>query len=102
MKKITEDGVIIESLNGERIITLEDLLKLSQYDMELRKVLSSDANVWNTSMKMKDGSVKVVENYQIKAKLQPISQLAQPEIMDKLKQILDSNIKPVVNVPEKE
>jgi len=34
--------------------------------------------------------------------MKPLSQLVKPDIMAKLKEILDSNIRPLVKVPEKE
>ena len=99
MKRIIEDGIILENQWDVKIKTLKDLLEYWEYDPILWEVLNSDINMWTTTMKMTDWQTKQVENYQVKAKLKPISPLVQDDIKKILLQHLSNNI-PVI--PSKE
>ena len=93
----------IEAISDKRILTLEDLLQATNMNPELWEILNVVNNKRDTScVNRKDWNITTVENHQIKATLRPLSQLVKPDIMGRLKEILDSNIKPLVTVPEKE
>lgn len=93
----------IEAISDKRILTLEDLLQATNMNPELWEILNVVNNKRDcSSTNRKDWKITTVENHQIKATMKPLSQLVKPDIMAKLKEILDSNIRPLVKVPEKE
>jgi uncharacterized membrane protein len=93
----------IEAISDKRILTLEDLLQATNMNPELWEILNVVTNKRDvSSVNRKTGDIITTENHQIKATMKPLSQLAKPDIMARLKEILDSNIKPLVSVPEKE
>lgn len=84
--RIDEDYTI-QWVSNERILSLEQLMEASGIKKEFWEVLWQEANKWDCSKANKDGSWSTVENYQIKAKFKPITQLAIPQYMDELKKL---------------
>lgn len=89
---VTKDWIILDNQWNKKIMSLEDLMTYWEFNKELWDIISSDVNMRTTTMKMSDWETKQVENYQVKAKLKPISKLARPEIIEVLKKQLSSNI----------
>ena len=67
----TADWIILDNQWDKKIKTLEDLLEHWEFSDDIWNIISSDVNMWTTTMKMKDWETKQVENYQVKAKLAP-------------------------------
>lgn len=97
------DWHTIEAISDKRILTLEDLLEASKINPELWEILNVVTNKRDvSSVNRKTGDIITTENHQIKATMKPLSQLVKPDIMAKLREILDSDIKPLVNVPDRD
>ena len=80
----TTDWIILDNQWELKIKTLNDLLEYWDFNEELWNVISSDVNMWTTTMKMKNWETKQVENYQVKAKLSPKITQRQMELAELL------------------
>ena len=84
-RTVTKDWIILDNQWEKKIVSLNDLLTHWDFDSDLWNVISSDVNMWTTTMKMWDWETKQVENYQVKAKLEPKINPQQLELADILK-----------------
>lgn len=82
---ITKDWIILDNQWNKKIVSLEDLMSHWEFNTELWNIISSDVNMRTTTMKMSDWETKQVENYQVKAKLQPKVDPKQMQLADLLK-----------------
>lgn len=96
MKQLAGDGIILNNQWDKKIKTLDDLLDHAEIDKALREVLFQEVNMRTTTMNTKDWTPRQVENYQVKAKLKPISSLV--DIREELLKIFWSRI-PVIKWP---
>ncbi len=81
MKTVALDWITLINQWDKKIVSVEDLMLTSNINPELRDILFQEVNMWTTTMKW----ITQVENYQVKAKLQPRIPKEQMTIADILK-----------------
>lgn len=87
------DNTLEVDFRGNKLIkTLDELLEASKVDLTVWKVDRHVANKWDVSMKMKDGSIEVSQNFQVKAWLSRIRSVEEQIAFDNfLKSVKDSS-----------
>ncbi len=60
------------TIEGKRVLTLDDLLEICNVDLDLWSVIRYKCNKWEQGAKGPDGGVAVTQLFQVKADLEPI------------------------------
>lgn len=87
------DNTLEVDFRGNKLIkTLDELLEASKVDLNVWKVDRNVVNKWDVSMKMKDDTIQVSQNFQVKAWLSRIRSVEEQNAFDDfLKAIKDSS-----------